>query len=191
MYWLGLTDIVQEGVWLDNYGNEVDMSVMSATIDNAGGTQHCLVWFWLFAWVVFQPLNTWPKSKTMERRDLWSNHGNMCPCWRRLFSTPLSICLYWSLGWWWHLWRKWHSLYRLGKHPCRNIWWERKWCLWKCNLYFITDKSKCNRQFWKVFYSENNGFISWTASECAGRTMDGHDLEIEIFQKSVPLVRLI
>ena len=34
MYWLGLTDIAQEGVWLDNYGNEVDMSTMSATIDN-------------------------------------------------------------------------------------------------------------------------------------------------------------
>ena len=48
MYWLGLTDIAQEGVWLDNYGNEVDMSAMSATIDNAGGTQHCLVWFLTF-----------------------------------------------------------------------------------------------------------------------------------------------
>ena len=43
MYWLGLTDIAQEGVWVDNYGNVVDMSAMSATIDNAGGNQHCLV----------------------------------------------------------------------------------------------------------------------------------------------------
>ena len=48
MYWLGLTDIAQEGVWLDNYGNEVDMSTMSATIDNAGGIEHCLVWFYTF-----------------------------------------------------------------------------------------------------------------------------------------------
>ena len=152
MYWLGLTDIAAEGVWLDNYGNEVDMSTMSATIDNAGGNQHCLAWFLtVFRLTLVRYLRTGPSQKPSVRRDLWSNYWYVCSSGRGMYSASLSICMYWSLGWWWHMWWNWHSLHCMGKHSCSNIWWKRKWYLRKCNLYFITNKSRCNRQFRKVF----------------------------------------
>ena len=70
MYWLGLTDIAAEGVWLDNYGNEVDMSTMSATIDNAGGNQHCLVWFFTFFLRPKSGISGPDHQKPIIRRDL-------------------------------------------------------------------------------------------------------------------------
>ena len=78
MYWLGLTDIAAEGVWLDNYGNEVDMSTMSATIDNAGGNQHCLVWFFTFFLRPKSGISEPDHQKPSIRRDLRSNNWYMC-----------------------------------------------------------------------------------------------------------------
>ena len=70
MYWLGLTDIAEEGVWLDNYGNEVDTSAISATIDNSGGNQHCLVWFLTFFLRPQSGISGPDNQKLSLRRDL-------------------------------------------------------------------------------------------------------------------------